>query len=63
VPLAADRQHHRLAGFKRAPDNLLVLIDADFQAPSVPAKSFVYLVAAGAADAFRHIDPLRGPMD
>jgi hypothetical protein len=31
---------------------------------SVPmAKGFVYLVAVGAADAFRHIDPLRGPMD
>jgi putative transposase len=27
------------------------------------AKGFVYLVAVGAADAFRHIDPLRGPMD
>jgi putative transposase len=27
------------------------------------AKEFVYLVAVGAADAFRHIDPPRGPMD
>jgi putative transposase len=27
------------------------------------AKGFVYLIAVGAADAFRHIDPLRGPMD
>ena len=27
------------------------------------AKGFVYLVAVSAADAFRHIDPLRGPMD
>ena len=27
------------------------------------AKGFVYLVAVGAADAFRHIDPLRGSMD
>jgi len=27
------------------------------------AKGFVYLVAVGAADAFRHIDLLRGPMD
>ena len=27
------------------------------------AKGFVYLVAVGAAHAFRHIDPLRGPMD
>jgi putative transposase len=27
------------------------------------AKGFVYLVAVGAADALRHIDPLRGPMD
>jgi len=27
------------------------------------AKGFVYLVAVGAADAIRHIDPLRGPMD
>jgi hypothetical protein len=27
------------------------------------ARGFVYLVAVGAADAFRHIDPLRGPMD
>jgi putative transposase len=27
------------------------------------AKGFVYLAAVGAADAFRHIDPLRGPMD
>jgi putative transposase len=27
------------------------------------AKGFVYLLAVGAADAFRHIDPLRGPMD
>jgi putative transposase len=27
------------------------------------AKGFVYLVAISAADAFRHIDPLRGPMD
>ena len=26
-------------------------------------KGFVYLVAVSAADAFRHIDPLRGPMD
>ena len=26
-------------------------------------KGFVYLVAVGAANAFRHIDPLRGPMD
>jgi len=31
---------------------------------SIPmAKGFVYLVAVGAADAFRPIDPLRGPMD
>ena len=27
------------------------------------AKGFVYLVAVGAADAFRHVDPLRGPTD
>jgi putative transposase len=27
------------------------------------AKGFVYLVAVSAADASRHIDPLRGPMD
>jgi len=27
------------------------------------ANGFVYLVAVGAADALRHIDPLRGPMD
>ena len=27
------------------------------------AKGFVYLVAVSAAGAFRHIDPLRGPMD
>jgi putative transposase len=27
------------------------------------ARGFVYLAAVGAADAFRHIDPLRGPMD
>jgi putative transposase len=27
------------------------------------AMGFVYLVGVGAADAFRHIDPLRGPMD
>ena len=27
------------------------------------AKGFIYLVAVGAAGAFRHIDPLRGPMD
>jgi len=27
------------------------------------ARGFVYLIAVGAADAFRHIDPLRGPMD
>ena len=27
------------------------------------AKGFVYLVAVSAADAFRHVDPLRGPTD
>ena len=27
------------------------------------AKGFIYLVAVGAANAFRHIGPLRGPMD
>jgi hypothetical protein len=32
--------------------------------PYIPmTKGFVYLVAVAAADAFRHIDPLRGPMD
>jgi putative transposase len=41
----------------------ITYIAVDCSAIDGMAKGFVYLVAVGAADAFRHIDLLRGPMD